>query len=391
MALRLPAAGVSLSSQTDASLVFQDVSFRYPGTERTTVAGLDFHVRRGELLACIGPSGSGKTTLLRLAAGLEVPLAGMVTVAGCPVHTLPPAERRVGLVAQDSPVYPGITVAENIRLPLRSRGMSAKKTADYVRETLESVGIEHLSDKRADRLSGGERQRVALARVLGWSPQMLCLDEPLSNVDSAIRPGLLRLIRDTHDRLASMTLFVTHVAADALAIADRVLVLRDGRQLQVGSPQEVYRVPGHLDVARLLWGGSANRLQAQVLGADTAGGVRIAMHELHLRAVPLEVEGDRALPERLEVVLRAEELALATGPMRCGSLRVHGKVLRALFQGEGYIVQCDSPAGLLAVWSTTDCSPGEDVEIDLPASGVPMFDAITGDSVGKLRLNPVGP
>jgi len=380
-----PDMGASLTNQDAVSLEFQDVSFRYPGAEHTAVAGLDFRLDRGELLACIGPSGSGKTTLLRLAAGLEVPHRGRVTVAGHSVHELAPAERQVGLVAQESPVYPGLSVADNIALPLRSRGIAASQVRERVRQALESVGIEHLSEKRADRLSGGERQRVALARVLGWSPQILCLDEPLSSVDAAIRPGLLRLIRDTHDRLSSVTLFITHVAADALAIADRVLVMRDGRQLQIGSPQEVYRAPVHLDVVRLLWGGSANRLQARVLGVTPSGEVELLMRELRVQAAAVERIG-HALPEQIELALRAEELVLGPGSIDERLLRLPARVLRALYHGEGYILECDSAVGILAVWSISKCTPGECVQIQFPPGGIRMFDAASGASCGKLRL-----
>jgi iron(III) transport system ATP-binding protein len=200
----------------------------------------DLEVRAGELLAVLGPSGCGKTTLLRLIAGFERPDSGSVTVAGeevaGPDRWVPPEKRRIGMVFQDYALFPHLSVERNVGF-----GCSGEKGA--VRRTLELVGLQHKAERFPHELSGGERQRVALARALAPNPAVVLLDEPFSNLDATLRAGLRREVELILRDAEATALLVTHDQEEALSLADRVAVMRDGRIAQVGSPEEVYARP----------------------------------------------------------------------------------------------------------------------------------------------------
>ncbi len=228
--------------------------------------GVSLQARDKEFLALLGPSGSGKTTLLRVLAGLESPDAGEVRFGGEDFLSLPVRKRRVGMVFQHYALFRHMTVAQNIAFGLtvrpRAERPSKSEVADRVRDLLGLVQLEGLEKRFPAQLSGGQRQRVALARALAIEPRMLLLDEPFGALDAQVRRELRRWLRELHERTGVTTVFVTHDQEEALDLADRVAILKDGELVQLGTPNEVYENPATPFVYDFL--GAACRLPGQV-------------------------------------------------------------------------------------------------------------------------------
>jgi putative spermidine/putrescine transport system ATP-binding protein len=214
--------------------------------------GLDLALRPGELLALLGPSGCGKTTALRLLAGFDTPTAGQVLIGGRDVTGVPAAKRDTGMVFQAYSLFPTMTAAENVGFGLRMRRVGAAERTRRAAELLEVVGLGDRGGSYPHEMSGGQQQRVALARALAVSPSVLLLDEPLSALDARVRVQLRDEIRRVQLAEGITTLFVTHDQAEALAVADRVAVLNQGRLEQVDTPQEVYTRPATEFVAEFV-------------------------------------------------------------------------------------------------------------------------------------------
>ena len=249
------------------------------GTRALEPVTLD--VARGETLVFLGPSGCGKTTMLRIIAGLEQPDAGgRVLFDGIEVTDIPIEQRNVGMVFQSYALFPNMTVADNIGYGLKIRGMDRARRAARVAELVELTGIEGLEHRRIDQLSGGQRQRVALARAVAIRPRVLLLDEPLTALDAALRDRL----RGELDRLLRMlgitTIYVTHDQAEAMALGDRVVVMRKGAIAQIGTPRDVYFAPANRFVAEFV--GAANLVEAGADGGALAlPGGRLALCDPH--------------------------------------------------------------------------------------------------------------
>jgi sulfate transport system ATP-binding protein len=247
--------------------------------------GIDLDIADGELIALLGASGSGKTTLLRILAGLDWPNAGEVQVDGADWLALEAQRRQVGFVFQHYALFQHMSVFENIAFGLRVRPRALRPPEAEIRarvgELIELVQIGGLADRYPAQLSGGQRQRVALARALAIQPKVLLLDEPFGALDARVRKDLRRWLRGLHERLGMTTIFVTHDQEEAFELADRVVVMGEGRIEQVGTPDEIYEHPASPFVARFL--GGVNELPAElhdgrllVAEADTSSVARIA-------------------------------------------------------------------------------------------------------------------
>jgi sulfate transport system ATP-binding protein len=254
-----------------------------------------------EFLALLGPSGSGKTTLLRVLAGLETPDEGEVSFGGEDFLSLPVRRRRIGMVFQHYALFRHMTVAQNIAFGLKVRPRSERPSKaaikDRVEELLSLVQLEDLGKRFPAQLSGGQRQRVALARALAIEPRMLLLDEPFGALDAQVRRELRRWLRDLHDRAGVTTVFVTHDQEEALDLADRVAILKDGALIQLGTPNEVYENPADPFVYDFL--GAACRLPGVVTGN------RLVVADWESKAP----KGAKAGP--VEVYFRPDEVAFA--------------------------------------------------------------------------------
>ncbi|MEU1301189.1 ABC transporter ATP-binding protein [Streptomyces shenzhenensis] len=232
---------------------------------RTVLDAVDLEVAEHEIVCVLGPSGSGKSTLLRAVAGLQPLDAGRVVLDGKDQTGVPAHRREVGLMFQDHQLFPQRDVGGNVAFGLRMRGASKERQQAGVRELLDLVGLPGAARRAVDRLSGGEQQRVALARALAPRPRLLMLDEPLGQLDRSLRERLVVELRELFYRLGTTVLAVTHDQGEAFALADRVVVMRDGRIAQSGTPLEVWQRPADEFVARFL--GFENVVGAQVTGA----------------------------------------------------------------------------------------------------------------------------
>jgi len=231
---------------------------------RTTVVdSFDLEVSPGELVSLLGRSGCGKTTTQRMIAGFETPSGGVISIDGVDVVPIPPNRRSVGMVFQHYALFPNMTAGQNVGFGLKVARRSAAEIRERVREMFRLIGMEGLEGRYPAQLSGGQQQRVALARALAARPRVLLLDEPLSALDAAIRMRLREEIRAIQRKLGITTIYVTHDQEEALSMSDRVVVMRDGRIAQVGTPLEIYNQPASPFVASFV--GSLNVLPARVV------------------------------------------------------------------------------------------------------------------------------
>ncbi|SCL22777.1 multiple sugar transport system ATP-binding protein [Micromonospora pallida] len=325
-----------------AGLALAGVSAAYRGAE--VLHAVDLEVARGELLVVLGPSGAGKSTVLRVVAGLEPVTAGRVSIAGRDVTALRPGLRNVSMVFQSYALFPHLTVAENIAFGLEVRDVPRSAARERARAAAETVGCAGLLGRRPGQLSGGERQRVALARALVREPDVFLLDEPLSNLDQALRVEMRAELRALHDRLGATMVHVTHDQTEALVLADRIAVLRDGGVEQIGTPDEIWRTPASVFVARFVGSPAMNLLPAggpftppgdaptAAAGGDRLLGFR---PEAVTLADPTDDVGVAATVERVEVV-GEDAYAYLTLP---GGHRVVARVAAARRPGAGSTVR----------------------------------------------------
>ncbi|MDH3223709.1 MAG: ABC transporter ATP-binding protein, partial [Gemmatimonadota bacterium] len=247
---------------------------------RPAVDGVSFSVAPGELFVLVGPSGCGKSTVLRSLAGLVRPEQGVVVLGGKTVAQspggvfVPPSHRHLGLVFQSYALWPHMTVRENVQFPLEARGVPKGDRGPQVLRALERVELAALADRPIPSLSGGQQQRVALARAIVSDPPIVLLDEPLSNLDAELRRQMRTELREIQREVGATMVHVTHDREEAMELADRLGVMRDGRLLEVGSPEELYRTPAHAWTARFL--GEASTLICTAVQSEGPG--RVLVH-----------------------------------------------------------------------------------------------------------------
>ena len=232
----------------------------------TVIDGVSLEIEEGHLFTLLGPSGCGKTTLLKIVAGFHAPDAGQVLFGGTRVNAVPPHKRETGMVFQTYALFPHLTVFDNVAYGLRTRRTSQDQIRKKVAEVLENVQLDGLEARFPSQLSGGQQQRVALARALVFSPRILLMDEPLSNLDARLRISMREEIKRIQKRLGITTIYVTHDQEEAMAISDRVAILNGGRLEQIGTPWEIYAAPRNRFVAQFM--GSSNILDLDVTGYD---------------------------------------------------------------------------------------------------------------------------
>jgi ABC-type Fe3+/spermidine/putrescine transport system ATPase subunit len=237
-----------------STLTLDGLTKAYPDAGQAAIHSLSLTVESGALTALLGPSGSGKTTTMKLIAGLLAPDTGQITLDGRPITTLPPEQRGIAMVFQNPLLFPHLTVAGNVGFGLKMRGLSPAKVAPLVADMLNRVRLTGLGDRRPSQLSGGQQQRAALARALILQPRVLLLDEPLSSLDPGLRDEMRQLIRALQRETGITTLVVTHEQAEAVALADRIALLLEGRLAQHGAPEDFYRRPASEAVARFFGG-----------------------------------------------------------------------------------------------------------------------------------------
>jgi iron(III) transport system ATP-binding protein/putative spermidine/putrescine transport system ATP-binding protein/spermidine/putrescine transport system ATP-binding protein len=286
------------------SLVLDRLEKRYG--EHVAVTSVSLTVDDGEFVSLLGPSGCGKTTVLRMVAGLIAPTTGRILVDQRDVTGLPSNRRRIGLVFQSYALFPHMTVFENVAFGLRRQGIGGSQLQRQVDEALASVRLSAHAGRMPRQLSGGQQQRVAVARSIAPRPSIMLFDEPLSNLDAALRDEMQIELKRLQREVGITTLFVTHDQAEAMAMSDRVCVLADGKVQQFGSPEEIYHHPATGFVAGFI--GRPNRLKGKLLRADSGlvqlpGGVEIAAG-----GTQGLLDGDA-----VDITIRKEDIRLAPG------------------------------------------------------------------------------
>ena len=340
---------------------------------------VSFSLEAGETFAVLGPSGCGKSSLLRVIAGLEQPQAGEVWLDGRCINAVPPHRRGFGLMFQEFALFPHLRVAQNVEFGLRMQGLPHTGRQRRVTELLSLVGLEGYDTRSVHELSGGERQRVALARSLAPRPRLLMLDEPIGALDRNLRESLLLELRTLLTQLGQTALYVTHDQQEAFAIADRVLVMEDGRVRQIGRPSEVYQHPADAFVARFI--GLPNLLPGRVeAGGD---GRRLVRTDVGTFCVPADASMDAPPGADLTLLLGDEGVRLqrrdtATGTATsdaAGLNYFHARVTQRSFRGRTSTFQLDTGGRVLQfeVENSADhqaIAHGDEVLVTLAAAAV---------------------
>jgi len=305
----------SQHQQADIAVRIENVSKRFG--QAVALQGISLQIAAGEFLALLGPSGCGKTTLLRSLAGLEIPDDGTIRIGAkicfdaASGMDVAPGDRGAGLIFQSYALWPHLTVRDNILLAPRSR--RDQRAKGELSGLLQDLALQGLEDRYPSELSGGQQQRVAIARMLAARPDVFLMDEPLSNLDAALRFEMRTELRRLHDERGVTTVYVTHDQGEALALADRVVVMKQGRILQVGRPEEVYRRPASVAIARFLANPVMNIVEAHVGdGAIEIQGAHVALfgevatsgrYLLAFRPEDLSLDGDAGDTFRVSAVM----------------------------------------------------------------------------------------
>ncbi len=322
--------------------------------------GVHFEVHPAETVCLLGPSGGGKSTLLRIIAGLETSEAGAIHWEGKDLRGIPAHQRNFGLMFQDYALFPHRSVAQNIAFGLRMKGQSNDQIEPQVHKLLQKVQLEDLANRRVTELSGGEQQRVALARSLAPNPQLLMLDEPLGALDHTLSEQLAAGLRQILRSTGTPAIYVTHDQSEAFTVADRILLMKDGKIIQSGAPQQVYRFPVSVWAARFL--GQNNLVEGKVISVDPL------LVETRLGTFSVEQhQPNQRSGAPVQLLIRSAEVSLSPHPEFPN--RVQGNVKDAVFQGNDYRVDITCPDGSLLRFHLPETFlPGEQIVLYLKPS-----------------------
>ncbi|MCR4266187.1 ATP-binding cassette domain-containing protein [Nitratireductor sp. ZSWI3] len=255
------------------------------------IKGVDLEVKDGEFVIFVGPSGCGKSTLLRIIAGLEDATGGSVEIDGAAVNATPPSKRGIAMVFQTYALYPHLTVRDNMSLGLKQAKHPAAQIAERVEMATRMLSLEPYLDRRPAELSGGQRQRVAIGRAVVRKPKLFLFDEPLSNLDAALRVNTRLEIARLHRELGSTMIYVTHDQTEAMTLADRIVVLNAGRIEQVGTPMELYNDPANLFVAGFIGSPQMNFIEASQLGRQDAKTIGVRPEHISVDGTEGDIKG----------------------------------------------------------------------------------------------------
>jgi multiple sugar transport system ATP-binding protein len=354
-----------------ATVTLRRLRRHYPGVAAPALGGLDLDVADGELLVLVGPSGCGKSTALRLLAGLDTPDGGSIRIGDRDVSHTPPQDRDVAMVFQGYALYPHLSARDNIAFPLKMRGVAAAERARRVDEAAAMLGLGKLLDRRPGELSGGERQRVAMGRAIVRRPAVFLFDEPLSNLDAALRTELRVEIAALVRRLGVTSLYVTHDQIEAMTMGDRIAVMRAGELQQLGPPRAIYEDP-------------QNAFVAGFLGAPPINWIDVERRDGALRGagVAWPEPAGLPIPRRARAGVRPEHLSLR-GP----GLALDATVTQVEPLGAETHVLLDAAGTALRTRVPGFEAParGERVEVFAAAEAVLWFDAETGARLRQAR------
>jgi len=362
-----------------AEVKLQGLSKRF-GKKVWAVRDLDLEIEDKEFIVMLGPSGCGKTTTLRMIAGLEDPTAGAIYIGDVLVNLLPPRQRDISMVFQSYAVWPHMKVYDNIAFGLRYRRRKGKRegkdTIDrVVHEVASMVAIEELLDRYPTQLSGGQRQRVALARALAVKPQVFLYDEPLSNLDAKLRIQMRTELKHIHEQAGATSIYVTHDQSEAMGMANRIMVMKNGQGSQLGTPQEIYFHPKNLFVAGFIGTPPMNLLKVEVHEED--GNMTLVSPHFEL-SLPLETAKQVRRANVHEVILgvRPEDLLIVS---EAGDLLADVFVIEP--QGPQQIISVKLDEGLIfksVVDASIPVERGQKVNLQFNHTRIHLFDPQTG-------------
>ena len=363
-----------------------DLVKTYTGSTTPAVAGVSFTVQQGGFYTLLGPSGCGKTTTLRCIAGLERPDSGTIKLGQTVVVSdrvfIPTFRRDIGMVFQNYAVWPHMTVFENVAFPLRvgGRKLSGAELDRKVLDALELVGLNGLEQRMATQLSGGQQQRLSVARALVREPDVLLLDEPLSNLDAKLRERMRSELLLIQRRVGITTLFVTHDQIEALSMSDRIAVMDHGRIVQEGTPREIYHAPANEFVAGFI--GSSNMFPGRIAARDAATGQVV----IETAAGQLRADGEGATGDSVIVAIRPEDVVLhrAATASAAGANVLEGAVEIGLFTGTSveYHVRVAGQLLQARVSSRIDFARGDAIRVELPPQSIRVFSLSGGAGPG---------
>ncbi|MDO4241139.1 MAG: sn-glycerol-3-phosphate ABC transporter ATP-binding protein UgpC [Microbacteriaceae bacterium] len=354
---------------------FDNASLHYPGTENPTIADLNLDIKDGEFLAIVGPSGSGKSTTLRMVAGLEPLSGGEIYIGDKATSSVPPSKRDVAMVFQSYALYPHMTVRDNLAFALKMQKVDKATQDERVAEAARMLDLEQYLDRYPKALSGGQRQRVAMGRAIVRKPRVFLMDEPLSNLDAKLRVSTRTEIMRMQRKLKTTMLYVTHDQTEAMTMADRIAVLKDGKLQQVGSPEELYNRPANKFVATFIGSPSMNLLDGKIIGDHCeVGGARV------------QLPAGKSIEDGKEVVvgLRPEALRITENPAEA-DLQV--EVLLIENVGPDYYVHteiagsADNAALLIRVPQTTQIAIGDRINLAVARDAIHLFDPTSEERI----------
>ena len=344
---------------------------------------LNLNIDEGEFFTLLGSSGCGKTTTLRLIGGLEKPDGGEIYLGeNCLASQkifIKPEKRHMGMVFQSYALWPHMTVFENVVYPLRLRGIKGAEAEKKVAEVLGVVGLSGLEERPAPALSGGQQQRVALARALIFSPRVLLLDEPLSNLDAQLREEMRRELKALQQRLKINVLFVTHDQMEALSLSDRIAIMKSGKLEQIGTPEEVYYRPATPFVRDFL--GKTFLLPGTVLGV-TDQQVNVQLHQLNAlplaiqrTSIPTSANGSLSVGQAVTVAIRPEKISLWGNPPEGRSNLIPAHLQAAQFLGDRYeyTVALGAETRVLVATSEQSLKTGASVFLELHSEDITLW------------------
>ncbi|WP_298852809.1 ABC transporter ATP-binding protein [uncultured Ruegeria sp.] len=356
-----------------SEITLRNVIKRYGAVE--VVHGIDLDVEEGEFVVLLGPSGCGKTTTLRMVAGLEDVSDGNLSIGETRVNEVAPKDRGVAMVFQNYALYPHMTVRQNMEFALKPLGLSAKEVARRVDEIANMLGLSELMARRPAQLSGGQRQRVAMGRAMVRTPDVFLFDEPLSNLDAKLRTQVRLEIAKLHNRLGTTVLYVTHDQVEAMTLADKIVIMRDGHIEQVGTPEQVYSQPDNMFVATFIGSPPMNMIPAQVRERE------LQANGLALK-VPPRFEGRLAEGQSVTIGIRPNGLSLAGAEMpNAAPARVE---VTEYLGNEALLDLRVGPHELIAeVPALGRPAPGTEISVQFDPDAIHLFDTETGASLSR--------
>jgi ABC-type sugar transport system ATPase subunit len=374
-----------------AQVTFDGVTKKFGPT--TAVDHLTLEIPDGELLVLLGSSGCGKTTALRLVAGLEEATEGTITIGDRVVNDVDPKDRDVAMVFQSYALYPHLTVGKNIEFPLRQRGVDKAERTAKVQKAAETLGLGDLLGRKPAQLSGGQRQRVALARAIVREPLVFLMDEPLSNLDAALRVQTRADIVELQSRLSTTTLYVTHDQVEAMTMGHRIAVMSDGQLQQVAAPEDLYARPENLFVAHFLGSPGMNLMEGMLVESGNGSAPGSAPESGHGKLAVAFPGAAVSLPEEVAAPLRGRgpDVVLGVRPeaMRLaddGSIAATVIIVELLGAETHVICHTEDGSRLIVRQPATAAKPslGETVHIAIDGgpSAYHFFDAATGVRMG---------